>query len=954
MILVISAWSLWVAAICTGLISVGVYFVYWKHHNGKVTIPVSVNYHFTRKCNKECAFCFHTEKTSHVASEDEMKRGLRLLKVAGMRKINFAGGEPFLYPRKLAMLCRFCKEDLGLESVSIITNGTKVDKKWMKEHGQWVDVLGVSCDSFNEETNTAIGRGTGNNVKQLFDIRDWCRELGIKFKLNTVVCIHNWEENMVDMIQKLDPFRWKVFQVLYVEGENDAQDKDVSLDKRKRNAKNLLISDKQFRAFCDQHQHLNSFVPEPNSVMASSYLLLDEYLCFLDKGSGAEKQSRSILDVGVQKALGEIYWDQEAFSKRGGMYDWTKDAVGEKSEGACSLADEKLSCLLRWKWELLWMFLSLTSLATSIALLAVQDGRRLDSWTAFFTLNTFISILAQVSRTTLAFGISSSLGQAKWNIFSTGSGSLVLFDAFDEASKGPWGSVGLVCRLRLRHIATLGAVIIITLLSYEPFLQATITQYGELYGEYSGLGSEATIGRAQKVDVGIFSKLSTTDNPILTDSGILLPTWSMQADYGLTTSIYNGFYTSTVQNAQASFSCPTGNCTFGTFTSLGVCSVCVDVSAHLISEHRSGWIPGTAVGPPGHNLNHTYTSYTLPGQSNLTISNYDGIRNTIDGVSDWVGSGSVIYQSETLSTIQATVFPQNTIHFSNTTNSTTFVVFQIIQSRPDFLNNVSDWGTTLPVATECGLYFCAKMYSSSVVEGKLQENVTATWSNRDPISYKAQDVGRQITTDQWDQVHNYTLYIGSQDYVRSDLQVFIPEDEAMRTTMNWITTKFAPGQINLPGKATYNVSSGVVNDGPGQVIGDSRDLNDTFSAVASSMTVYMRNTGLESIPQYGTTQTWVLYFQIRWIFLAPPLVLTVAGSLFLLYTIWETQSLGLVAWKESTLATLAHGLDVLTRAKLRDAYQDGTEEKCAREITARVEKSWGGLELCETYPASER
>ncbi|KAI0414990.1 hypothetical protein F5X98DRAFT_234993 [Xylaria grammica] len=626
--------------------------------------------------------------------------------------------------------------------------------------------------------------------------------------------------------------------------------------------------------------------------------------------------------------------------------------------------------LYRWKWELLWTSLSLASLATSIVLLAVQDGRRLDSWTAFFTLNTFISILAQVSRTTLAFGISSSLGQAKWNIFSTGSGTLALFDAFDQASRGPWGSVGLACRLRLRHLASIGAVAVITLLSYEPFLQATITQYGELYGEYSRLGSRATISRAQRIDVGVFSQLATTDNPILTDSGILLPTWSMQADYGLTTSIYNGFYTSTVQSVQASFACPTGNCTFGSFTSLGVCSACVDVSAHLISDHRSGRIPGTAVGPPGHNMNHTYTSYTLPGQSNLTISNYDGIRNTTDGVSDWIGSGSVIFQSDTLSTIQATVSPQNTISFSNTTNSTTFVVFQIIQSRPDFLNNVSDWSTTLPMATECGLYFCAKMYSSSVVEGELQENVTAAWSNRDPRSYKAQNVGREITADEWDQQYNFSLYIGSQDYVRSDLQVIIPEEEATRvglskdqpkrfnisqatiqTTMNWITTKFAPDQIYVPGKATYNVSSGVVNDGPGQVIGNSSDLNATFSAVANSMTVYMRNTGLGSIPQYGTTQTWVLYFRIRWAFLAPPLVLTVVGCLFLFYTIWETQSLGLVAWKESTLATLAHGLDILTRAKLRDAYQDGTEEKSAREITARVEKSWGGLELCEVRPS---
>ncbi len=259
-----------------------------------------------------------------------------------MRKINFAGGEPFLYPGKLAMLCRFCKEELGLESVSIITNGTKVDKRWMEENGRWVDVLGVSCDSFNEKTNIAIGRGTGNNVKQLFNIRDWCQELGIKFKLNTVICTHNWEEDMVEMIQKLNPFRWKVFQVLYVEGENDSKDEDVYLSKRKRNAKKLLISNEQFKTFCDKHQHLNSFVPEPNSLMASSYLILDEYLCFLDKGAGAEKQSRSILEVGVHRALSEVRWDQEAFSKRGGMYDWTKDVVEGELEGGCGSTNEKL------------------------------------------------------------------------------------------------------------------------------------------------------------------------------------------------------------------------------------------------------------------------------------------------------------------------------------------------------------------------------------------------------------------------------------------------------------------------------------------------------------------------------------------------------------------------------------------------------------------------------------
>lgn len=83
------------------LLAASVHIVYQRVSRGP--IPISVNYHFTRKCNKECGFCFHTAKTSHIATPEEAKRGLVLLRNAGMRKLNFAGGEPFLYPKYLGM-----------------------------------------------------------------------------------------------------------------------------------------------------------------------------------------------------------------------------------------------------------------------------------------------------------------------------------------------------------------------------------------------------------------------------------------------------------------------------------------------------------------------------------------------------------------------------------------------------------------------------------------------------------------------------------------------------------------------------------------------------------------------------------------------------------------------------------------------------------------------------------
>lgn len=46
-------------------------------------IPKSVNYHFTRKCNYECGFCFHTAKTSFMLNLEDAKHGLGMLKIAG-------------------------------------------------------------------------------------------------------------------------------------------------------------------------------------------------------------------------------------------------------------------------------------------------------------------------------------------------------------------------------------------------------------------------------------------------------------------------------------------------------------------------------------------------------------------------------------------------------------------------------------------------------------------------------------------------------------------------------------------------------------------------------------------------------------------------------------------------------------------------------------------------------
>lgn len=289
-------------------------------------IPVSVNYHFTRQCNYSCGFCFHTATTSHVESLENAKKGMALLKAAGMKKINFAGGEPFMNPEFLGQLAKHCKEVLSLESVSIVTNGSKVTSSWLSMYAKFIDIMAVSCDSFNEATNVKIGRGTGKHLDKFKQLSKMCREHGIMFKVNTVVCSYNFEEDMNAAIQEIDPVRWKCFQVLVVPEENGGAG-------TLRDATNFTITNEQFKNFCDRHLQNECFVPEGNDVMASSYLLLDEYLCFLNKG--VKEKTKSILEVGVQEALKDVFWDEEGFHERGGEYEWTKpggEGHGERPE----------------------------------------------------------------------------------------------------------------------------------------------------------------------------------------------------------------------------------------------------------------------------------------------------------------------------------------------------------------------------------------------------------------------------------------------------------------------------------------------------------------------------------------------------------------------------------------------------------------------------------------------
>ena len=67
-------------------------------------------------------------------------------------------------------------------------------------------------------------------------------------------------------------------------------------------------------------------MPESNDAMRNSYLILDEYMRFLDNTGGSKTPSLSLLDVGMEAAMDMAGFDQDMFLKRGGKYKCSKQA----------------------------------------------------------------------------------------------------------------------------------------------------------------------------------------------------------------------------------------------------------------------------------------------------------------------------------------------------------------------------------------------------------------------------------------------------------------------------------------------------------------------------------------------------------------------------------------------------------------------------------------------------
>ncbi|PLN76120.1 hypothetical protein BDW42DRAFT_26799 [Aspergillus taichungensis] len=218
-----------------------------------------------------------------------------------------------------------------------------------------------------------------------------------------------------------------------------------------------------------------------------------------------------------------------------------------------------------WLWESISSILALGLLIGIAVIFWYMDDKPLSAWRGHVSLNSTIAILTTSCTAVLMHGVSAFIGQSKWLHFKDKPRKLTDFEVYDEASRGPWGSIQLLTTVKW-NLATIGAVITILRLAFEPFTQQVVLIEPR---DIISTAKTATFGYTH-------SYIRDTDSE-LANAGIE----SVRQDPGMVSAIFQGLYGI---NVTEPFVCP-GACRWReSYISLGFRAECRDVTQETLQS----------------------------------------------------------------------------------------------------------------------------------------------------------------------------------------------------------------------------------------------------------------------------------------------------------------------------------------------------------------------------------
>jgi hypothetical protein len=606
--------------------------------------------------------------------------------------------------------------------------------------------------------------------------------------------------------------------------------------------------------------------------------------------------------------------------------------------------------LKRWLLEILSWSFSAACMATIIGVLIYLKDEPLSKWPLAektgLTLNALISVLSKMAGAALILPVAEALGQLKWSWFLDHSKQMWDWEIFDNASRGPWGAALLLIRTKCRSLAAVGAFITLLSLALDPFFQQVVDfpDRWALQHTTSSIPRTESYTPFYKPEFFQGFEANVADpafRPVI--SQFFVDNGTQPVEFG------NG------TRPEIPLSCPTSNCTWPEYETLGVCSQCVGASNLLewaCLYTKIDW-SANSTGPISDDTmpNGTVCGYYLNATSEAPVlmSGY-----IMEGTEEEPVEGEALLVRSLPLTEFLTKIPlygDGSVNFKHIRNP---IMDTLIVSASDGVNSV--FRNETPIAHECVLAWCVQTIKSSYDWGRYTENITSVNLNTTTGKFPWESFEVQLHTE----VAQMILYtqdiaitppassrsgadtvVANKTYGMSNTTAFnvmlVFEDyiPSYYTAMTPTESPMLRYKNYLDGPSTREL--------PFNPLLAPNNVTRHMERLASAMTNVIRSSTESRLMLSGKAYSKENYVDVRWVWLTLPIGLLFTALIFLAATVLqsaiEVDRVGV--YKTSAIATLLYGLSDDIQQKITSSTDQGTPRAKAKELRVKLQPNYG-------------
>ncbi|KAF2968381.1 hypothetical protein GQX73_g5218 [Xylaria multiplex] len=610
--------------------------------------------------------------------------------------------------------------------------------------------------------------------------------------------------------------------------------------------------------------------------------------------------------------------------------------------------------LYDWWPELASLALSAIAFIATIVTLYPHDLQPLPHWPYSISVNALISVYVLVFKAAILYAVAAAMGQLKW-LWYQKQRVLSDLDIYDQASRGPLGSLKILWSIAPRNpLVGAGAIVIILMVIVDPFIQQLL----EYYDCRSIVkDARASIGRTE-----YWQDLDSRSHPIGTATNAGLASWQKAINAGVFAS-----------DQTMSFDCVTGNCTFSRpYSTLAFCTLCDDLSDALLIQ----------------NLTQTINNKTTWGYNNTLPSSLSLINHEAGESMTWVVSGVKLNNKSGVDIeIILGKTPDNVFTNNFIINTFDNASYETCMSKTG--NNI--WECRGYGAAMCQLFPCVKKFLATIENGVLNETLIGTdgaleeWSKfagnglqdtmttldiscatPDDIS-QLRDAGYVISPDQkwlgfnisWDVSESVPADAPFPQSLQAKGCLFSYDVQSANNLWEDLRHFFV-GSLTSTFRAETNLTSLTGPLSLQQIFNwgntSFERIDSTFSNVSQALTIFSRElgTGNRSVAALGDVNTFHTCLRVRWPWIAFPATLAVFSWIFFAFVLCNQHGANwLPVWKSSTLPLLLNvSINHTNNAGLRlkmtiIGSQIDDLEAIAHQVKAHLEETARGVKLVD-------